>query len=91
MAIKVGINGFGRIGRNVYRATMGNKNIEIVDLNIYNGTNEQLISVWAPGYAKGYVAPKPTPTVPAVPVPAKKPEYPGVSVGRKLWDWFKTH
>jgi len=33
MAIKVGINGFGRIGRNVYRAAMGNKNIEIVAAN----------------------------------------------------------
>ncbi len=33
MAIKVGINGFGRIGRNVYRAAMGNKNIEIVAVN----------------------------------------------------------
>ncbi len=33
MAIKVGINGFGRIGRNVYRAAMNNKNIEIVAAN----------------------------------------------------------
>ncbi|MBN1587207.1 MAG: type I glyceraldehyde-3-phosphate dehydrogenase [Candidatus Omnitrophica bacterium] len=33
MAIKVGINGFGRIGRNVYRAAMGNKEIEIVAVN----------------------------------------------------------
>ena len=33
MAIKVGINGFGRIGRNVYRAAMENKNIEIVAVN----------------------------------------------------------
>ncbi len=33
MAIKVGINGFGRIGRNVYRAAMGNKNIEVVAVN----------------------------------------------------------
>ncbi|MGH7739614.1 MAG: type I glyceraldehyde-3-phosphate dehydrogenase [bacterium] len=33
MAIKVGINGFGRIGRNVYRAAMGNPNIEIVAVN----------------------------------------------------------
>ena len=29
MAIKVGINGFGRIGRNLYRAVMGDKDIEI--------------------------------------------------------------
>ena len=33
MAIKVGINGFGRIGRNIYRATMGDKDIEIVAVN----------------------------------------------------------
>jgi glyceraldehyde 3-phosphate dehydrogenase len=33
MAIKVGINGFGRIGRNLYRATMGDKDIEIVAVN----------------------------------------------------------
>jgi len=33
MAIKVGINGFGRIGRNLYRAAMGDKDIEIVAVN----------------------------------------------------------
>ena len=33
MAVKVGINGFGRIGRNVYRASMGNPDIEIVGIN----------------------------------------------------------
>ncbi|HYA88286.1 MAG TPA: glyceraldehyde 3-phosphate dehydrogenase NAD-binding domain-containing protein, partial [Nitrospirota bacterium] len=33
MAVKVGINGFGRIGRNVFRATQGNKDIEIVAIN----------------------------------------------------------
>jgi glyceraldehyde 3-phosphate dehydrogenase len=33
MAIKVGINGFGRIGRNVVRAGLGNKNIEFVAVN----------------------------------------------------------
>ncbi len=33
MAIKVGINGFGRIGRNVFRATMGDKDIDIVAVN----------------------------------------------------------
>lgn len=33
MAIKVGINGFGRIGRNVFRAAMGNPNLEIVAVN----------------------------------------------------------
>jgi glyceraldehyde 3-phosphate dehydrogenase len=33
MAIKVGINGFGRIGRNVVRAGMNNPNIEFVAAN----------------------------------------------------------
>ena len=33
MAVKVGINGFGRIGRNVFRASLGNKEIEIVAVN----------------------------------------------------------
>ena len=33
MAIKVGINGFGRIGRLVFRAAVGNPNIEIVGIN----------------------------------------------------------
>jgi len=33
MALKVGINGFGRIGRLVYRAAMKNKDIDIVAVN----------------------------------------------------------
>ncbi|MBI2149965.1 MAG: type I glyceraldehyde-3-phosphate dehydrogenase [Acidobacteria bacterium] len=33
MAIKVGINGFGRIGRNLYRASMGDNDIDIVAVN----------------------------------------------------------
>ncbi len=33
MAVKVGINGFGRIGRNIYRAAMGDNDIEIVAVN----------------------------------------------------------
>ncbi len=33
MAIKVGINGFGRIGRNIVRAGLNNKNIEFVAAN----------------------------------------------------------
>jgi len=33
MAIKVGINGFGRIGRNVLRTALGDKSIEIVAVN----------------------------------------------------------
>ena len=33
MAIKVGINGFGRIGRNVMRASLKDSNIEFVAVN----------------------------------------------------------
>ncbi len=33
MAVKVGINGFGRIGRNIFRAAIDDKNIEIVAVN----------------------------------------------------------
>jgi glyceraldehyde 3-phosphate dehydrogenase len=33
MPIKVGINGFGRIGRNIYRAAMSDKQIEFVAVN----------------------------------------------------------
>jgi glyceraldehyde 3-phosphate dehydrogenase len=33
MAVKVGINGFGRIGRNVFRAAIGNPDIEFVAVN----------------------------------------------------------
>ena len=33
MAVKVAINGFGRIGRNVFRAQMGNPEIEVVGVN----------------------------------------------------------
>jgi glyceraldehyde 3-phosphate dehydrogenase len=33
MAIKVGINGFGRIGRNIYRAALNDKEIEFVAVN----------------------------------------------------------
>ena len=33
MAVKVGINGFGRIGRNVLRAALGNKDIDFVAVN----------------------------------------------------------
>ena len=31
--IRVGINGFGRIGRLVFRAAMENKNVEVVGIN----------------------------------------------------------
>ncbi|HEV2205875.1 MAG TPA: type I glyceraldehyde-3-phosphate dehydrogenase [Candidatus Acidoferrales bacterium] len=33
MAIKVGINGFGRIGRNIYRAAMSDPEIQVVAVN----------------------------------------------------------
>ncbi len=33
MAIKMGINGFGRIGRLVFRAAMANPNVEVVGIN----------------------------------------------------------
>jgi len=33
MPIKVGINGFGRIGRNIVRAALGNKNVQFVAVN----------------------------------------------------------
>jgi glyceraldehyde 3-phosphate dehydrogenase len=33
MTIKVGINGFGRIGRNLYRTALGDKDLEIVAVN----------------------------------------------------------
>src|ERR1700757_2861281 len=33
MAVRVGINGFGRIGRNIMRAAMSDKNIDFVAVN----------------------------------------------------------
>ena len=33
MAVKVGINGFGRIGRNIFRTSMGDPDIDIVAVN----------------------------------------------------------
>src|SRR3954449_511865 len=33
MSVKVGINGFGRIGRNIMRAAMADKNIDFVAVN----------------------------------------------------------
>lgn len=33
MAIKIGINGFGRIGRNAFRAAWGRKDVEVVAVN----------------------------------------------------------
>ncbi len=39
MPVKVGINGFGRIGRNVVRAALNNPNIEFVAVNDLTDTN----------------------------------------------------
>lgn len=39
MAVKVGINGFGRIGRNVFRAALNNQNIDIVAVNDLTDAN----------------------------------------------------
>src|SRR5215213_4744231 len=33
MAVKVGINGFGRIGRNIYRTSIGDPDIDFVAVN----------------------------------------------------------
>ena len=33
MAVKIGINGFGRIGRNIMRAAMGDKDLDFVAVN----------------------------------------------------------
>jgi len=33
LAVKVGINGFGRIGRNVFRVAMDNPDVDIVAVN----------------------------------------------------------
>ncbi|SFC26504.1 type I glyceraldehyde-3-phosphate dehydrogenase [Peribacillus sp. B-H-3] len=39
MTVKVGINGFGRIGRNVFRAALKNENVEIVAINDLTDAN----------------------------------------------------
>jgi len=39
MAVKIGINGFGRIGRNVFRATLKNNNVEVVAINDLTDAN----------------------------------------------------
>lgn len=37
--VKVGINGFGRIGRNVFRAALGNPDVEIIAINDLTDVN----------------------------------------------------
>ncbi|WP_449622765.1 type I glyceraldehyde-3-phosphate dehydrogenase [Robertmurraya sp. Marseille-Q9965] len=39
MAVKIGINGFGRIGRNVLRAALRNPNVEVVAVNDLTDAN----------------------------------------------------
>src|SRR5688572_7897803 len=39
MAVKVGINGFGRIGRNIYRTAIGDPDIDFVAVNDLTDTN----------------------------------------------------
>jgi glyceraldehyde 3-phosphate dehydrogenase len=39
MTVKIGINGFGRIGRNVYRAALRNPNVEVVAVNDLTDAN----------------------------------------------------
>ncbi|KUP05193.1 glyceraldehyde-3-phosphate dehydrogenase [Bacillus coahuilensis m2-6] len=39
MAVKIGINGFGRIGRNVFRAALENSNVEVVAVNDLTDAN----------------------------------------------------
>ena len=43
MAVKVGINGFGRIGRLVFRAMAGNDKLEVVHINEYDPRLKALI------------------------------------------------
>src|SRR6476469_10045869 len=38
MAVKVGINGFGRIGRNIFRTALGDKDIDFVAVNDLTST-----------------------------------------------------
>ena len=40
MAIKVGINGFGRIGRNIFRAALGDSEIDIVAAERASGNRD---------------------------------------------------
>jgi glyceraldehyde 3-phosphate dehydrogenase len=39
MAVKIGINGFGRIGRNVFRAALNNPDVEVVAVNDLTNVN----------------------------------------------------
>ncbi len=39
MAVKIGINGFGRIGRNIFRAALNNPDVEIVAVNDLTDAN----------------------------------------------------
>ncbi|MBO1002566.1 type I glyceraldehyde-3-phosphate dehydrogenase [Pseudogracilibacillus auburnensis] len=39
MTVKIGINGFGRIGRNIFRQALNNENVEIVAINDLTDAN----------------------------------------------------
>lgn len=39
MTVKIGINGFGRIGRNIFRQTLKNDNVEVVAINDLTDAN----------------------------------------------------
>ncbi|MCA0984610.1 type I glyceraldehyde-3-phosphate dehydrogenase [Halobacillus yeomjeoni] len=39
MTVRIGINGFGRIGRNVFRAALNNENVEVVAVNDLTDAN----------------------------------------------------
>ncbi|MDD4649124.1 MAG: glyceraldehyde 3-phosphate dehydrogenase NAD-binding domain-containing protein, partial [Desulfoplanes sp.] len=43
MAIRIGLNGFGRIGRYMTRLLAGNNDLELVVVNAHRGTNADLV------------------------------------------------
>ena len=44
MTVKVGINGFGRIGRIAFRAALKNPNLEVVAINDLTDANDACAS-----------------------------------------------
>ena len=47
MSIRVGINGFGRIGRNIMRATMSRPDVEVVAVNDLTDAVSRLLATTA--------------------------------------------
>ena len=43
MAVRIGLNGFGRIGRYMTRLLAGNKDLELVVVNAHRGSNSDLV------------------------------------------------